>query len=621
VVGCGEGEEGGERMRPWAVAAAAWMIAVSPAAAEPRHGISVFGDLKYPADFQHFDYVNPDAPKGGRITTIGVVARNTFDSFNDFILKGDPAQGLGLLFDTLMTRALDEPDADYGLIAKSADVEIDKDGIKRGVTFALREEAKFADGTPVTAQDVCSTYKLMSTLANERIKITIRDVERCSVLGPHEVRYSFKGGNTRDLPNTVAELPVLSKAYYAKADFSKSALEPPLGSGPYKIGKFKQGEFVSYERRDDYWAKNLPVNRGQYNFNEVRYEYFRDRTPGFEALKKGVLDLREEYVSRDWATAYDFPAVRNGRVIKDDLPDETPSGAQGFFFNLRREKFQDIRVRQALNLAFDFEWMNANLFFKSYKRTASFFEMSPLKAEGKPTAEELAILEPYGKDLRPEVFEEVPLPRVTDGSGQDRKLLREASKLLDDAGWKLDGLTRRNAKGEALTIEALLDSPSFERVFAPYVNNLRRLGIDATMRIVDEAQYQDRLKNFDFDIISSRFSSGVTPGSELRIFFGTQSANAAGSYNLSGVASPAIDALIEKVIAAKSRAELDIAGRALDRVLRAEQFWVPNWHKASQWVAYWDIFGRPSVKPKYDRGIIATWWYDEAKAAKLKRGD
>jgi microcin C transport system substrate-binding protein len=608
-------------MRPWAAAAAAALFAVSPATAEPRHGISVFGDLKYPPDFQHFDYVNPTAPKGGRIATIGTTANNTFDSFNDFILKGDAAQGLGLLFDTLMTRAYDEPDADYGLIAKTADVEIDKDGIKRGVTFALREEAKFADGTPVTAEDVCGTYKLMSTLANERIKITIRDVAACDVLGPHVVRYAFKGDNTRDLPNTIAELPVLSKAYYAKADFAKSTLEPPLGSGPYKIGRFKQGEFVSYERRDDYWAKDLAVNRGQYNFNEVRYEYFRDRTAGFEALKKGVLDLREEYVSRDWATAYDFPAVNDGRVIKDELPDETPSGAQGFFFNLRRDKFQDIRVRQALNLAFDFQWMNANLFFKSYKRTASFFEMSPLKAEGKPKPEELAILEPFGKDLRPEVFEEVSLPRVTDGSGQDRKLLREASKLLDDAGWKLDGLTRRNAKGETLAIEALLDTPSFERVFAPYVNNLRRLGIDASMRIVDEAQYQDRLKNFDFDIISSRFSSGVTPGSELRIFFGTSSANAAGSYNLSGVASPAIDGLIEKIIAARSRTELDIAGRALDRVLRAEQFWVPNWHKASQWVAYWDMFGRPATKPKYDRGIIATWWYDEARAAKLKRGD
>jgi microcin C transport system substrate-binding protein len=608
-------------MRRFAAAAAALLSAATAAFAEPKHGLSVFGDLKYPPDFQHFDYVNPQAPKGGRIATIGVVARDTFDSFNDFILKGDPAQGLGLLFDTLMVRAYDEPDAVYGLLAKTADVEADAQGIKRGVTFILREDAKFTDGTPVTAEDVCGTYKLMSTLAHERIKITIRDVERCDVLGAHQLRYAFKGDNTRDLPLTIAQLPVLSKAYYEKVDFSKSTLEPPLGSGPYRIGQFRQGEFVSYERRDDYWAKDLPVNRGQNNFGEVRYEYFRERTAGFEALKKGILDLREEYVSRDWATAYDFPAIRDGRVVKEELPDETPSGAQGFFFNLRREKFQDIRVRQALNLAFDFEWMNANLFFNSYERVASFFESSPLKAVGKPSAEELAVLEPWGKDLRPEVFGEAPVPRVTDGSGQDRKLLREASRLLDEAGWKLEGATRRNAKGETLAIEALLDSPSFERVFAPYINNLKLLGIDASMRIVDEAQYQDRLKNFDFDILSSRFVSGVTPGSELRVFFGSQSANAPGSYNLSGVASPAIDGLIDRIAAAKNRAELDAAGRALDRVLRAEHFWVPNWHKASHWIASWDIFGRPAVKPKYDRGIITTWWYDEAKAAKLKRGD
>jgi microcin C transport system substrate-binding protein len=520
-----------------------------------------------------------------------------------------------------MVRAFDEPDASYGLIAKTADVATDQDGTKRSVTFALREEAKFADGTPVRAEDVCDTFRLMSTLAHERIKLTIKDVEKCEVLGPLEVRYTFKGNNTRDLPNTVAELPVLSKAYYAKVDFSKSTLEPPLGSGPYKIGPFRPGQFVEYQRRPDYWAKDLPVNRGRNNFDRVRYEYFRDRIAGFEALKAGILDLREEFTSREWATAYNFNAVKDGRVVKDVLPDETPSGAQGFFFNLRREKFQDIRVRKALNLAFDFEWSNKNLFYGSYTRTESFFESSPLKATGKPTPEELAILEPYGKDLRPEVFDEAPLPPKSDGSGQDRKLLREASKLLDEAGWAIDGSVRRNAKGEALTVEFLEDSPSLERIIAPYIKNLRLLGIDANLRIVDPAQGQDRLKNFDFDMTGARFVGGLTPGNELRIFFGSDSAKSPGSYNLSGVASPAIDGLIEKVIAAKSREELDVAGRALDRVLRAEHFWVPNWYKGSHWVAYWDIFGRPAIKPKYDRGIIDTWWVDEAKAAKIKRGN
>jgi microcin C transport system substrate-binding protein len=592
------------------------LLLAGPAAAEPGHGISIFGDLKYDADFRHFDYVNPDAPKGGKISTIGVVARDTFDSFNNFILKGDPAQGLDLLFDGLMERAYDEPDAVYGLIAQSADIAPDR----KSITFRLRPEARFSDSTPVTAEDVCDSFRLLSTLANERIRLTIRDVTACDVLGSLEVRYRFSGDNTRDLPVTVAELPVFSKAYYSTHDFSKSTLEPPLGSGPYRIGKFKAGEFVSYERRDDYWAKDLPVNRGRYNFNEIRFEYFRDRTAGFEALKAGLLDLREEYTSREWATAYEFDAVRTGKVIRDILPDETPSGAQGFFFNLRRSKFSDIRVRKALNLAFDFEWSNKNLFYGSYKRTASFFELTPLKATGKPSPEELTLLEPFRNELRPEVFDEVPLPPVSDGSGQDRKLLREASVLLDEAGWKTDGTVRKNEQGETLAIEVLIDSPVFERVFAPYVKNLRLLGIDAVIRTVDDAQYQDRLKNFDFDIISSRFSSDVTPGVGLRVFFGSGSANAPGSFNLSGVASPVIDALIERIVAAGSRQELDTAGRALDRVLRAEHFWVPNWHKGSHWIAHWDVFGRPAIKPKYDRGILDTWWYDAEKAKKIGRG-
>jgi microcin C transport system substrate-binding protein len=592
-------------------------LAVTPALAAPKHGISIFGDLKYPPDFQHFDYVYPDAPKGGKIATIGITARDTFDSFNNYILKGDAAQGLELLFDSLMTRATDEPDADYGLIAKSADVAEDK----KSVTFELRVEAKFSDGTPVTADDVCDTFRLMSTVATERIRITIRDVEKCEILDPHKVRYTFKGDHTRDLPNTVAELPVLSKAYYATHDFTKSSLDEPLGSGPYKIGPYKTGEFVSYVRRDDYWAKDLPVNRGRYNFDTVRYEYFRDRTAGFEALKAGILDLREEYTSREWATAYNFQAVKDGRIIKEELPDETPSGAQGYFINLRRAKFADIRVRRALDLAFDFEWSNKNLFYGSYKRTVSFFENSPLKAEGKPSPEELALLEPFGPELRPEVFGEAVMPPVSDGSGQDRKLLREASRLLDEAGWKADGTLRKNDKGETLSIEILNDSPVFERVFNPYIKNLRLLGINANLRTVDEAQYQDRLKNFDFDMISSRFSSDVTPGVGLRVFFGSASARAPGSFNLSGVASPVIDGLIEKVVAAKSRQELDVAGRALDRVLRAEHFWVPNWSKASYWVAHWDVFGRPAIKPKYDRGIIDTWWYDRDKAQKIGRGN
>lgn len=597
------------RLRLLGIALCAAQLLAPSSHAEPSHGLSVFGELKYPASFSHFDYVNPDAPKGGRMALIGIVANDTFDSFNGYILKGDVAQGLALMFDTLMARAMDEPDAVYGLVAKTADLAADH----WSLVFELRPEAKFADGTALTSEDVCDSFRLLSTLGHENIRLTIKDVEACDVLAPHTVRYRFKSAGIRDLPLSISALPIFSKAYYALHDFSKTSLEAPLGSGPYKIKGYRTGEYVAYERRADYWAKDLPVNRGRFNFDEVRFDYFRERTAGFEALKSGVIDLREEYTSRDWATAYDFPALKDGRVKQTTLPDETPSGAQGYFFNLRREKFQDIRVRRAFNLAFDFEWTNKNLFYGLYDRTASFFESSPLKATGAPPADELAILEPMRAMLRPEVFSAPELPPVSNGSGQDRNLLQQASELLDQAGWAKDNDLRKNAKGETLSAEFLIESPIFERVLGPYVKNLKLLGIDASIRIIDDAQYQSRRKTFNYDILASRFASDVTPGTGLRVFFGTSSADAPGSFNVSGVKSPAIDALIEQAIAANSRKELDIAGRALDRVLRAEHFWVPNWHKGSHWIAHWDRFGWPVIKPKYDRGIVDTWWYDPAK--------
>lgn len=597
------------RLRLLGIALCAAQLLAPSSHAEPSHGLSVFGELKYPASFSHFDYVNPDAPKGGRMALIGIVANDTFDSFNGYILKGDVAQGLALMFDTLMARAMDEPDAVYGLVAKTADLAADR----WSLVFELRPEAKFADGTALTSEDVCDSFRLLSTLGHENIRLTIKDVEACDVLAPHTVRYRFKSAGIRDLPLSISALPIFSKAYYALHDFSKTSLEAPLGSGPYKIKGYRTGEYVAYERRADYWAKDLPVNRGRFNFDEVRFDYFRERTAGFEALKSGVIDLREEYTSRDWATAYDFPALKDGRVKQTTLPDETPSGAQGYFFNLRREKFQDIRVRRAFNLAFDFEWTNKNLFYGLYDRTASFFESSPLKATGAPPADELAILEPMRAMLRPEVFSAPELPPVSNGSGQDRNLLQQASELLDQAGWAKDNDLRKNAKGETLSAEFLIESPIFERVLGPYVKNLKLLGIDASIRIIDDAQYQSRRKTFNYDILASRFASDVTPGTGLRVFFGTSSADAPGSFNVSGVKSPAIDSLIEQAIAANSRKELDIAGRALDRVLRAEHFWVPNWHKGSHWIAHWDRFGWPVIKPKYDRGIVDTWWYDPAK--------
>ena len=602
-------------MRLAVCAVAALLTAVSAEAAA-RHGASIFGDLKYQPDFPHFDYADPSALKGGRLVTIGPTGVTTFDSFNGFILKGDAAQGLDVIFDTLMVRAYDEPDAMYGLVAKLVDVADDK----KSVSFELRPEAKFADGSALTAEDVCDSFRLLKTEGHERIRITIHDVKECQVLSPQRLRYQFEGENTRDLPLVVASLPIFSKTYYQSHDFTKSTLEPPLGSGPYRIGPFRQGQHVTYVRRDDYWAKDLPVNRGQYNFDEVRYEYFRDRTAELEALKAGILDLREEFTSRDWATAYNVGAVKEGRLIKEQLPDETMSGAQGFFINLRREKFQDIRVRQALDLVFDFEWSNANLFYDQYKRTSSVFEGGDLEAEGKPSPQELELLDQLRSELRPEVFEEVYSPPVSNGSGADRKLLRGASELLDQAGWTVKNGVRENAGGEKLTVEFLEDDRTFERVMTPYLRNLRLIGIDARLRLIDEAQFQQRLKDFDFDITIQRYSLPQTPGVELKAFFGSQSAKAPGSYNLSGLALKPVDVLIDKMIKAKSREELKTAARALDRVLRVEHFWVPHWSKQSYNLVYWNIFGRPKTKPKYDRGVITTWWIDSQKAASLRRG-
>lgn len=590
------------------------LASTSTQASEPRHGLSIFGPLAYPADFKHFAYVNPDAPKGGRISMVGPAGRITYDSFNDHILKGDAAQGLELLFDSLMVRAFDEPDALYSLIAKTA--EVADDGMS--VTFALRPEAKFADGSALTADDLVFSFETLREKGHPRYRIALRDVEKAEALDPHTVRYTFKGSLVRDLPINVATLPVLSKAFYAANKFEETSLTPPLGSGPYAIADFKVGTYVLYKRRDNYWAKNLPVNRGRFNFAEIRFEYFRDRTAELTNLKSGSFDFREEFTSVDWATAYDIPAVSQGRMIKESLPDDTPSGAQGFFINTRRDKFKDLRVRKALGLAFDFEWTNKNLFYGIYQRTASFFENSPMKADGKPSPAELALLEPFRDKLTPDVFDAAVTPPVSDGSGTDRKLLREAARLLTDAGWQQKGAKRVNARGEPLSVEILIFSPSFERIILPYIKNLKAIGIDASLRRVDPAQYERRVKSFDFDLTTERYSMRLTPGVELKTFWGSESARTDGSYNLAGIADPVVDAMIERIMAAKTRAELETAARAADRALRAGHYWVPHWYKASHHLAYWNKFSRPAVKPKYTRGVIDTWWYDAQKAEQLK---
>jgi microcin C transport system substrate-binding protein len=591
------------------------VLASAQAAANgPKHGLSAFGELKYPPDFKHFDWVNPDAPKGGRLAMIGTAARTTFDSFNGFILKGDPAQGLEFLFDTLMTRGLDEPDAVYGLVAQSAELAPDRNS----VTFRLRPEARFADGSALTSTDVVFSFDILKEKGHPNIRSQIKDVTKAEAIDAHTVRYSFTGVLIRDLPLVVAGLPILSKAYYATREFDQTTFDPPLGSGPYRIGDYKAGAFVSYQRREDYWGKDLPVNRGRFNFGELRYYYYRDRAAELLALQAGEFDLREEFTARDWMTAYDVPAVKAGRLQRLTLPDETPSGAQGFFLNARRSKFSDLRVRKALDYAFDFEFTNNAIFYGLYTRTESFFENSAMKARGKPSEAELALLEPLRNQLPPEVFEEPYSPPVSDASGKDRKLLQAADKLLSEAGWQVKNGKRVNAKGEILDLEFLIVDPVSERILTSYVENLTRLGLAVSIRRIDAAQYQRRLKTFDFDVVTTRYSLRPTPGVELRSYWGSDAASTDGSLNLAGISHPVIDALITKVIEAKSRGELEVATRALDRVLRAGHYWVPQWYKAAHHIAHWDRFSRPATKPRYDRGVVHTWWYDAPKAAMLK---
>lgn len=594
---------------------AAAMLAVSltatHAVAEPRHSITTFDAPKYKADFKHFDYVNPDAPKGGRLTSVGPAG---FDSFNPFILKGDAAIGLGLMFDSLMERSGDEPDTYYGLIAESAEIAADR----KSVVFKLRPQARFSNGTPITSADVVWTLATLKEKGHPRFAIIYRDIVSVDAIDKLTVRFNFQGELTRDLPQLAAGLTILSK----DAGFPETSLTPMIGSGPYLIENFEKDRFVQYKRRTDYWAKDLPVNRGRYNFDEVRFESFRDRNAELEALKTGTMDFREEFTAKDWVTSYEIDAVKKGRLQRLTLPDETPSGTQGFFMNTRRAKFADVRVRRAMDLAFDYEWTNKNLFYSLYKRTQSYFENSDLKATGSPSAEELALLEPFRSQLPAAVFGPAYLPPTTDGTGSDRRNLREAQKLLNEAGWKLDtaaktGLVVKNSKGETLDVEFLITAPTFERIIGPYVRQLQSIGINASIRRVDPAQYEARAKSYDFDIVVSRFVMNLTPGIELKTYWSSEAADSQGSRNLAGIKDPVVDALIDKAISAKSRAELLTATRALDRVLRANNYWIPHWFKASHHIAHWDKFSRPAIKPRYALGALDTWWYDPAKAAKL----
>jgi microcin C transport system substrate-binding protein len=580
------------------------------------HGISSFGDLKYPADYAHFDYVNPDAPKGGEWSGRGSSGSNTFDSLHPFILKGESAQGIGLTFDTLLTGSADEPDSAYGLVAKS--IEYPKD--RSWVIFDLREEAAFADGSPITAEDVVFSYEILRDKGAPGIRLNLRDVKSAEALSPGRVKFTFNdNASTRDLPSLVGGLSIMSKAWWSTRDFEQSTLDPIMGSGPYEVADVKPGRALTYRRRADYWGWDHPAMIGKWNFDDIVFEYFKDYTAAFEAFKGGAFLFHEEFFSKIWATGYDFPAIRKGWVIRDELPDDRPSGTQGFWINMRRAQFQDPRVREAIALGFDFEWSNEKLFFGLYARTDSIFENSPMEATGLLRPEELALLEPLRADIPAAVFTDPAYsPPVSNGSGSDRKLLRRAMKLLDQAGWTVQDGVRKNAAGETLRLELLDDSPTFERIIGPFIENLKKMGIDATLRIVDAAQYQARQEEFDYDIVPGRFVMSLTPGIELRSLFSSASVDQRGTPNLAGVSNPAVDALIEKVIDAKSREDLNVAVSALDRVLRAMHIWVPNWYKGKHTIAYWDVYGRPDAVAPYDRGDMDLWWWDADKFAKLQ---
>ena len=597
-----------------ALFASVGLFAAAHAATTP--GMSLFGDLKYAPDFKHFDYVNPEAPKGGamRLSSIG-----TFDTLNPFVVKGVPAAGIGGIFDTLTARSEDEPGSEYGLVAETIELA----GDKLSVLYTIRKEARFHDGTPMTPEDVVWTFEALRVKGHPMYRSYYGDVTKVEKEGERGVRFTFKSAENRELPQIIGEMPVLSKAYWSGRDFEKTTLDPPLGSGPYKIESVDPGRAITYRRVADYWAADLPVMKGRYNVDVMHYDYYRDGTIALEAFKAGQYDVRRENSSKSWATGYDSPAVRAGLIKKEQIPNELSSGMQGFGFNLRRPIFRDPRVREALAYAFDFEWSNKNLFYGSYQRTRSYFDNSELAATGVPQGEELKILEKFRGHIPDAVFTAEYNPPKYDGSGNIRDGLRSALKLLKEAGWTSKGEKLVNDEtGQPFEFEILLDDPQMERIVLPFTKNLERMGVTAHVRTVDPSQYEKRMETFDFDMAVALFPQSLSPGNEQREFFGSAAASEQGSRNILGIKDKAIDELIEELINAPDRESLVAHTRALDRVLQYGYYVVPNFHLGAFWVAYWDKFRRPITAPKYSVGM-ETWWVDPAaeQSVEAKKGE
>lgn len=580
------------------------------------HGIAMHGAPKYRAGFKHFDYVNPDAHVGGQLK---LSAFGTFDTFTPYVLKGVAAAGVGMLYDTLTVDAADEPFSEYGLIAESIDMPADRSG----VAFNLRKSAKFHDGEPITADDVVFTFNLLREKGLPVYRSYYAAVESVTAESPRRVSFKFKKGDNRELPLILGQMPVLPKHYWQNRDFTATTLKVPVGSGPYKIASFEAGKYIVYERVPDYWARNLPVRKGHFNFLTIRYDYYRDTSVAVEAFKAGAFDARYENEAKKWTSAYDdTPAFKDGRLIKKEFTHHLPTGMQGFVFNIRRPLFQDRRVRRALGLAFDFEWSNKALFYGLYKRTQSYFQNSELAAAGLPSKDELKLLNPYKSALPAEVFTQAfSLPK-TAGNGDMRDNLRQAFALLEEAGWTVQDGVLKDESGRPFAFEILLDASSasaWERITLPYVRNLKKLGIDASVRAVDSTQYKNRTDSFDYDMIVNIWGQSLSPGNEQSYFWGSQSANARGSYNYIGVSDEAVDALIEKIIAAKDRKSLKTATRALDRVLLWNYYVVPHWYSPVQRFVLWDKFDIPATDLMQGAQMM-TWSVNPQKEAALKSG-
>ncbi len=593
-----------------AVFAFSFFLSLPACAQTAQLGVALHGAPKYPANFSHFDYVNPDAPKGG---DLHLSAIGTYDTVNPYTLKGVAADGANMVFETLMGGSMDEPFSQYGWVAESVTVAPDK----TWVSYKLRPQAKFQDGTRITPEDVIFSFETLRDKGHPFFRSYYKDVVKAEKIGADSVRFTFRDATNAELPLIMGQLPVLAKKDWNGKDFAATTLNSLIGSGPYKIESMTQGRTITYVRVPNWWGKDLPINKGRYNFDHITYDYYRDTTVSLEAFFAGRYDFRLENVAKNWALSYDTPAVKQGQIKKQEIKNELPAGMQGFVFNMRRPLFQDRRVREALNYAFDFEWSNKNFAYNAYKRTASYFENSELAAKGLPSPEEVKLLEPYRGKLPEELFAKAfNLPK-TDGSGDNRDNLKKAADLLREAGWVMKNGVLTDAQGKPFTFEIIVTEPMFDRWTQPYLRNLERLGIHATFRMIDTSQYQNRMDSFDYDMTISVFSQSLSPGNEQFDTWGSEKADIKGSRNLIGVRDPVVDALLEKLVHAESREELITICHALDRVLLWQYYVIPHWHIGTYRVAYWDKFGQPDIAPKYGLAMADTWWVDTAKGNKI----